>query len=715
VGTGLESKIAKDTGAVVLARHDGIVEFVDADLIVIRPLSHSNNAEIKNITVQKLTKFKRSNQGTCFNQKPLVQPLEFVAKDQVIADGPATKNGELALGQNVLVAFMNWEGYNFKDSIIVSERLVQEDIFTSFRLEVNELRERSRLEPIDYMSGYYEDFTRYDEPEPNADSSGVIKVGTMVKTDDSLVWRIFFPPRTITTPEIKLKNTIFGKKFHNNVEDNSLKVPVGQKGVVVDAQIFCRPKDIQTYDSSDDALNGIRSFKASEITLLKEEHENNLQTVKNDALASLTRIILGQPLKAPITGQNGSSPFLEPLSSVTLEAIKNTPIAAWAEVDFKGNEKGTLKSKVKAIVRDYQIALIKIDVRFQSALKKLQMNFQLPVGLNLIAKVLLANKQKLAVGDILASRHGDLGTVSRILPVEDMPFLEDGTPVDVVLSPLLIAEGLNVGLTLEAHLGFASYAIGQKIGNLIEANDPQSLKAYLKSVLGDQDFEREFANLSDLELMERAARERRGLRFVSPPFDGADESAIFDLFKKANLSPTGQSALFDGRTGEKFDHEVTMGVVHMTKLNPGVDEIFQAHGYFSNSLVSKRPTTSLAKNGAQFFGEEAILALSAYGAAYNLKEFLSSKSDDPIGRLMNILKIYNIKTFQINSLPESVMLPFKILNALGINVECLKDEPQTASEAENYDYYPHFEFVDFQDTLKEYELELERELKSKTD
>jgi DNA-directed RNA polymerase subunit beta len=643
-----------------------VVEDADASRIVMRYDSEEAAAEGEWIRIYKLNKFQRSNHSTCFNQRPIVRPGDVVRKGQVIADGPATELGELALGRNVMVAFMSWGGYNFEDSILVSERLVKEDVFTSVHIEVYDTVARdTKLGP--------EEITRDipnigEESLSNLDASGIVRIGADVKTGDILVGRITPKGETQPTPEEKLLRAIFGDKAQD-VKDTSLRVPPGVEGTVIDARVFYRKgteKDTRS-----------QQIEADEIARLMKDQEDEIQIVTKNAQARLAELLVGKTLNSQVSDRRREPTVIKKKEIVTQEIVDRITPLAWQGVDLAEDREGALKAAVDLVVGRFQEQAETIRLVFERKVAKAQKGDELPPGVIKMVKVSVAMKRKLAVGDALASRHGDKGVVSRILPEEDMPFLDDGTPVDVVLNPLKIMARLNLGQVLETHLGWASQALGKEIGDLADARAPEKLRQRLNDVLGWRDFNRVAADLSDVELLTVASRSRRGLHMESPAFDGANEKEIRDILRKANLPEIGQTVLRDGRTGERFENEVTVGVMYMLKLHHLVDDKIHARSIGPYSLVTQQPLGGKAQFGGQRLGEMEVWAMEAYGAAYSLQEFLTVKSDDVNGRTRMYEKIVKGDNILEAGLPESFNVLVKELQSLGLDVELIEDEARS--------------------------------------
>ncbi|MDR0355473.1 MAG: DNA-directed RNA polymerase subunit beta [Deltaproteobacteria bacterium] len=668
IGTGIEDVVARDSGVIITAQYDGVVEDADASRIVMRYTSQEASDKADWIRIYKLNKFQRSNQSTCFNQRPIVKPGDVVKKGQVIADGPATDLGELALGRNVMVAFMPWGGYNFEDSILVSERLVKEDIFTSVHIEVYDTVARdTKLGP--------EEITRDipnlgEESLSNLDEAGIIRIGAEVKPGDILVGRITPKGETQLTPEEKLLKAIFGEKA-SDVKDTSLRVPPGIEGTVIDARVFCRKgadKDKRSLEIEEDEIKRILKDQDDEIHIM----EKNTQ-------AKLSEYLVGKTLATNVVDEKGQT-ILKKKDAVTQEHVDSLPPDVWRKVKFNEDKAGALSVEVENLVSYYKEQVEIIRQVFERKKGKLQKGDELPPGVIKMVKVYVAMKRKLSVGDKMAGRHGNKGVVSRILPEEDMPFFEDGVPVDIVLNPLGVPSRMNVGQILETHLGWASRTLGQQIGALVDSLNQASLRVKLRETLGDRDYGKFCESLSDDELFELANRSRRGLHMATPVFDGARESEIREVLREAGLPEIGQARLRDGRTGEKFDNDVTVGIMYMLKLHHLVDDKIHARSIGPYSLVTQQPLGGKAQFGGQRLGEMEVWAMEAYGAAYSLQEFLTVKSDDVAGRARMYEKIVKGDNVLEAGLPESFNVLVKELQSLCLDVELIENESEAETD-----------------------------------
>jgi len=663
IGTGIEEVVARDSGVTLVAKRDGIIEDVDADRIVVRYVPEKDDEDSlgAGVEIYKLTKFQRSNQNTCFNQKPIVRKGGFIKKGQIIADGPSTERGELALGRNVVVAFMSWGGYNFEDSILIGEHLVKEDVFTSIHIEEFELIAR------DTKLGR-EEITRDipnlgDESLKNLDESGIIRIGAEVNPGDILVGKITPKGETQLSPEEKLLRAIFGEKA-GDVKDSSLRVPPGIEGIVIDAKVFSR-KGIER-----DARS--KAIEEEEISRIMKDQNDEIQIVRREALVRLKHL-LGGKLSAG-TIKEGHKVYITRGEKFTQDKLAKVPVKKWKELAVsKGKD---LKKDIEKIIRDYQEQVDLIKDSFEGKIAKLKRGDELPPGVIKMVKVYVAVKRKLSVGDKMAGRHGNKGVVSRILPTEDLPCFADGTPVDIVLNPLGVPSRMNVGQVMETHLGWASRELGKKVADLLDQlGRSNEVRRLLRKIYDSKKVEEYLETVSDQDLPSLANQFREGIHMASPVFDGAKEEDIQRLLKLVGLPETGQTQLFDGRTGEAFDRPVTVGAMYMMKLHHLVDDKIHARSIGPYSLVTQQPLGGKAQFGGQRLGEVEVWAMEAYGAAYTLQEFLTVKSDDVAGRTRMYEKIVKGDNVLEAGLPESFNVLVKELQSLGLNVELLETEP----------------------------------------
>jgi DNA-directed RNA polymerase subunit beta len=648
VGTGMEGVVARDSGAAIAARRTGTVDQVDATRIVVRATEETDPSK-SGVDIYRLQKFQRSNQNTCINQRPLVKIGDLVTKGDIIADGPSTELGELALGRNVLVAFMPWNGYNFEDSILLSERIVKDDVFTSIHIEEFEVMARdTKLGP--------EEITRdipnvSEEALKNLDEAGIVYIGAEVRAGDILVGKITPKGESPMTPEEKLLRAIFGEKA-SDVRDTSLRVPPGVQGTVVEVRVFNR--------------HGVE--KDERALAIEREEIERLAKDRDDEQAILDRNVygrLGEMLEGK-TGIAGPKGFKKD-TRITRAALEEFPRSQWWLFAVSNDR---LMTEIEAIRRQYDESKKGLEQRFLDKVEKLQRGDELPPGVMKMVKVFVAVKRKIQPGDKMAGRHGNKGVVSKIVPAEDMPFLGDGMPVDIVLNPLGVPSRMNVGQILETHLGWACAGLGQRIGQAVDAyyarKDLKPLKDTLKKVYGDDETIR---SLQETELVELGGNLRHGVPIATPVFDGAKEIDIERMLDMAGLDLSGQVALHDGRTGEEFDRRVTVGYIYMMKLHHLVDDKIHARSIGPYSLVTQQPLGGKAQFGGQRFGEMEVWALEAYGAAYTLQEMLTVKSDDVAGRT----KVYEAivrgdDTFEAG-IPESFNVLVKEMRSLGLNVD----------------------------------------------
>ena len=648
VGTGMEAIVARDSGAAIAARRTGIVDQIDATRIVIRATEDVDGGK-PGVDIFRLMKFQRSNQSTCINQKPLVRVGDRVTKGDIIADGPSTDLGDLALGRNVLVAFMPWNGYNFEDSILLSEKIVKEDVFTSIHLEEFEVMARdTKLGP--------EEITRdipnvSEEALKNLDEAGIVYIGAEVQAGDILVGKITPKGESPMTPEEKLLRAIFGEKA-SDVRDTSLRVPPGVQGTIVEVRVFNR----HGVDKDERA----QAIEREEIERLAKDRDDELAILDRNVYARLIQVLEG---RSGIAGPKG----FRKETDLSREVIEGYPRSQWWTFAVPDD---AVMGEIEAMRKQYDEAKKGLESRFLDKVEKLQRGDELPPGVMKMVKVFVAVKRKIQPGDKMAGRHGNKGVVSKIVPQEDMPFLADGTPVDIVLNPLGVPSRMNVGQILETHLGWACAGLGKQVSDAVNAymklGDIAPLRAKLGSIYGANE---EVRDLDDEGTVELAQNLRRGVPIATPVFDGAHEADIVELLEQAGLDGSGQSTLYDGRTGESFDRKVTVGYIYMRKLHHLVDDKIHARSIGPYSLVTQQPLGGKAQFGGQRFGEMEVWALEAYGAAYTLQEMLTVKSDDVAGRT----KVYEAivrgdDTFE-SGIPESFNVLVKEMRSLGLNVE----------------------------------------------
>ncbi len=659
VGTGMESVVARDSGAAVVARRSGIVDQVDATRIVIRA-TEEKDASKSGVDIYNLLKFQRSNQSTSINQRPLVRVGDYIKQGEIIADGPSTDLGELALGRNMLVAFMPWNGYNFEDSILISERIVRDDVFTSIHLEQFEVAARdTKLGP--------EEITRDipnvgEESLKNLDEAGIVYIGAEVRPGDILVGKITPKGESPMTPEEKLLRAIFGEKA-SDVRDSSLKLPPGTTGTVVEVRVFNR----HGIEKDERAL----AIEREEIERLAKDRDDEMGILDRNVYARLFDALSGN---VAASGPKG----LKAGTKVTPELLEGMPRAQWWQI---GLEDEQAMAAVEAIRAQYEDAKKHLEARFVDKVDKLQRGDEMMPGVMKMVKVFVAVKRKLQPGDKMAGRHGNKGVISRIMPIEDMPFLEDGTPVDVVLNPLGVPSRMNVGQILETHLGWAAAGLGEQLGKALEIyereNDISPLKGKFREIFGDDE---RVKGLDDEGLVGMGKTLSKGVPIATPVFDGAHESDIVDMLKLGGRDPSGQETLYDGRSGEKFDRKVTVGYIYILKLHHLVDDKIHARSIGPYSLVTQQPLGGKAQFGGQRFGEMEVWALEAYGAAYTLQEMLTVKSDDVAGRT----KVYEAivhgdDTFEAG-IPESFNVLVKEMRSLGLDVGLEQGEDKSDEE-----------------------------------
>jgi DNA-directed RNA polymerase subunit beta len=650
VGTGMEGVVARDSGAAIAARRTGVIDQIDATRIVIRATEDLDPTK-SGVDIYRLMKYQRSNQSTCINQRPLVKVGDLVRKGDIIADGPSTDLGELALGRNVLVAFMPWNGYNFEDSILLSERIVKDDVFTSIHIEEFEVMARdTKLGP--------EEITRdipnvSEEALKNLDEAGIVYIGAEVRAGDILVGKITPKGESPMTPEEKLLRAIFGEKA-SDVRDTSLRVPPGVQGTIVEVRVFNR----HGVDKDERAL----AIEREEIERLAKDRDDEQAILDRNVYGRLAELLEN---RQGIAGPKG----FKKDTKVTRAVLDEHPRSQWW-MFASPNDK--LMAEIEAMRKQYDESKKGLEQRFLDKVEKLQRGDELPPGVMKMVKVFVAVKRKIQPGDKMAGRHGNKGVVSKIVPVEDMPFLEDGTHADIVLNPLGVPSRMNVGQILETHLGWACAGLGKRIGQAVDAylanakQDTRPLKETLKKIYGDDET---IKSLNDAELMELGGNLRHGVPIATPVFDGAKEADIEQMLELAGMDKSGQSTVYDGRTGDAFDRKVTVGYIYMLKLHHLVDDKIHARSIGPYSLVTQQPLGGKAQFGGQRFGEMEVWALEAYGAAYTLQEMLTVKSDDVAGRT----KVYEAivrgdDTFEAG-IPESFNVLVKEMRSLGLNVD----------------------------------------------
>ena len=653
VGTGMESIVSRDSRAALVAKRSGVVEQVDAERIVVRATDDLDQAR-SGVDIYRLVKFRRSNQNSCINQRPIVRVGDEVKKGDIIADGPSTDLGDLALGRNIRVAFMPWNGFNYEDSILISERIVKDDVFTSIHIEEFEISARdTKLGP--------EEITRDipnvgEEALRNLDEAGIVAVGAEVKAGDILVGKVTPKGESPMTPEEKLLRAIFGEKA-SDVRDTSLRVPPGDAGTVVEVRIFNR----HGVDKDQRAIQ----IEREQIEELQEDRRDEQSILERNVFARLKDLLIG---KQAIAGPKGFKK-----GAVTAENLDELSTTQWWQIQL---EEEAAQGEIDRLKASFDDSLSELEARFNDKVEKIQRGDDLPPGVMKVVKVFLAVKRKLQPGDKMAGRHGNKGVISKINPIEDMPFTEDGTPVDIVLNPLGVPSRMNVGQILETHLGWACAGLGRLIDESLEAykhtHDIKEVRDTVQRAYGE-DIE---LPEDDDDLLELAGNLRNGVPIATPVFDGAREADIAEMLERAGLDPSGQSILYDGRTGERFARPVTVGYKYLLKLHHLVDEKIHARSTGPYSLVTQQPLGGKAQFGGQRFGEMEVWALEAYGAAYTLQEMLTVKSDDTAGRA----KVYEAivrgeDTFEAG-IPESFNVLIKEMRSLGLNVELVETEAE---------------------------------------
>jgi DNA-directed RNA polymerase subunit beta len=659
VGTGMEAIAARDSGVNVMAGFDGVVEKVDAGRIILRNVE--KGSEKGKLAVMDLIKYRRSNQNTCVNQVPIVDEGDRVDKGDVLADGPAIDHGELALGKNVLVAFMPWGGYNFEDAILLSNRLVKEDVFTSIHIEEFEVEARDtklgKEEITRDIPNVSEDALR------NLDDSGIIRIAAEVKPGDILVGKVTPKGETQLTPEEKLLRAIFGEKA-GDVRDSSLVMSPGIEGTVVDVRVFSRrgaSKDERTKAIEDDEIKRFKKVLHDETKIVKEEE-----------LKRIIALFEGRPAPKRITGKGANA------GKVVIKAGEEMTAEALRKVDLEklvGPKALKDEALLREVARTRELAeaqIAQVKKKYEDKVQRLKKGDDLPPGVIKLVKVYIAIKRKISVGDKMAGRHGNKGVVSMILPAEDMPFLPDGRPVDIVLNPLGVPSRMNVGQILETHLGWAVKGIGEQVAAMAQSSEVDALRRRLEGIFDRPEQKSGVKSLKGARVQKVALDLDKGVRIATPVFDGAKEEEIRSVLEEAGLPPSGKTVLYDGRTGTPFDEEVTVGYIYMLKLHHLVADKIHARSIGPYSLVTQQPLGGKAQFGGQRFGEMEVWALEAYGAAYILQEILTVKSDDVVGRTKVYESIVKGRNLHQAGLPESFNVLVKELQGLGLDVEMIE-------------------------------------------
>ena len=655
VGTGIEEVVARDSGAAIMAKRGGIIDQVDAQRIVIRATEDLELGDA-GVDIYRMRKFQRSNQNTCINQRPLVKVGDYVTKGEVVADGPSTDIGELALGKNVVVAFMPWNGYNYEDSILISERIVRDDVFTSVHIEEFEVAARdTKLGP--------EEITRDipnvgEEALRNLDEAGIVYIGAEVGPADILVGKITPKGESPMTPEEKLLRAIFGEKA-SDVRDTSLRLPPGDYGTIVEVRVFNR----HGVEKDERALQ----IEREEVERLARDRDDELTILDRNIYARLRSMIEG---REAVNGPKGSVGCI-----VSAEFLDDTPRSHWWQFAMK--EEGDAQV-VEALNEQYEAQKRTLDARFEDKVEKVRRGDDLPPGVMKMVKIFVAVKRKLQPGDKMAGRHGNKGVISKVVPMEDMPFLADGTPVDFVLNPLGVPSRMNVGQILETHMGWAARGLGiqidEALGEYRRFGDLTPVREAMRIAYGDDVYAEGIQAMDEKSLLESASNVINGVPIATPVFDGAKEADVNDALRRAGFSESGQSVLFDGRTGEEFARPVTVGIKYLLKLHHLVDDKIHARSTGPYSLVTQQPLGGKAQFGGQRFGEMEVWALEAYGAAYTLQEMLTVKSDDVAGRTKVYESIVKGEDNFEAGIPESFNVLVKEVRGLGLNMELLDAE-----------------------------------------
>jgi DNA-directed RNA polymerase subunit beta len=649
VGTGIERAVAVDSGVTVVAKRGGEVESVDAARIVVRVNDDETEAGEPGVDIYNLTKYTRSNQNTCINQRPLVKTGDLIAGGDVLADGPSTDMGELALGQNMRVAFMPWNGYNFEDSILVSERVVKEDRFTTIHIEEMTCMARDTKLGPEEITG---DIPNVGEAAlAKLDESGIVYIGAEVKEGDILVGKVTPKGETQLTPEEKLLRAIFGEKAAD-VKDTSLRVSSGMTGTVIDVQIFTR----DGVEKDQRALQ----IEGMELERVRKDLNDQLRIMEGDTFQRVEKMLLNKVA-------DGGPKKLKAGSKITKAYLAELEQDQWLEIRLRNEEAA---KNLEAVAEQIKQQREEFSEKYEEKKRKLTTGDDLAPGVLKMVKVYVAVKRRIQPGDKMAGRHGNKGVISTIVPVEDMPFSADGEPVDIVLNPLGVPSRMNVGQVLETHLGWAAKGVGLKIGKMLEAQAKVTeLRKFLEKVYNTSGKKEDLKSLSDEQIVELAGNLRGGVPMATPVFDGATEEEIKALLELAELPESGQTTLYDGRTGEAFERPITVGYMYMLKLNHLVDDKMHARSTGPYSLVTQQPLGGKAQFGGQRFGEMEVWALEAYGAAYTLQEMLTVKSDDVTGRTRMYKNIVDGDHRMEAGMPESFNVLVKEIRSLGINIE----------------------------------------------
>ena len=659
VGTGMEKVVARDSGVCKIAKRDGVVDYVDGSRIVIRVNADEINDAGSQVDIYKLSKFQRSNHNTCFNQKPIVSIGNRIKKGDVIADGPSTDCGELALGRNVIVAFMPWNGYNFEDSILISEKLVKEDIYTSVHIEEYECVARDTKLGSEEIT---KDIPNAGEESlVDLDESGIVRIGAEVRAGDILVGKITPKGESQLSPEEKLLRAIFGEKA-GEVRDTSLRMPPGTNGTIIDAKIFTRKgieKDVRSKANDQEA----------EIQLLKDQN-GEIRAIVNSSTERMIELLINRIAINKLIDNKGKI-LIKKGDELTRSVLFEIDWKYYGDIPISDT---LISERIQKIIKTVTNQIEQIKISFGEKIDRLKDGDELPPGVIKLAKIYVAVKRKVQPGDKMAGRHGNKGVVSRVLPEEDMPYLSDGTPVDFVLNPLGVPSRMNVGQILETHLGWAAKGLGQKLNNMLEKQFSKiEIQQEIKNIFSDELHNQLVDSLPESELPKLVKKLARGVPMATPVFDGAMESQIRAMLDMANLDSSGQSILFDGRTGEPFDQDVTVGVMYILKLHHLVDDKIHARSIGPYSLVTQQPLGGKAQFGGQRLGEMEVWAMEAYGAAYSLQEFLTVKSDDVIGRTRMYEAIVKGENVLESGVPESFNVLIKELQSLALDIQLIDE------------------------------------------
>jgi len=649
VGTGIEYIVAKDSGVTVVAKRGGTVDYVDASRIVVRVNDKEAEPGETGVDIYNLTKYIRTNQDTCINQRPLVKIGDVIARGDVLADGQSTDLGELALGQNLLVAFMPWNGYNFEDSILISERVVEEDRFTSIHIEeLTCIARDTKLGPEEVTG----DIPNVSEGAlSKLDECGIVYIGAEVDSGDILVGKVTPKGETQLTPEEKLLRAIFGEKA-SDVKDSSLRVPTGMEGTVIDVHVFTR-EGVKKDDR-------VLEIEKAELAKVKQDLSDELRIRENDIFQRIEKLLLN---RVADSGPNK----LKKGTKITKTYLTDMPREKWFDIHLRDSQSS---KQLEGAAKQLKQVRLDFEKAYEAKRLKIVQSDDLAPGVLKIVKVYLAVKRRVQPGDKMAGRHGNKGVISTIVPVEDMPYLADGTPVDIVLNPLGVPSRMNVGQVLETHLGWASKELGRKVGRLVDARQSvKNIRQFLNSIYTVGKTKESLSSLNDEEVVHLANNLREGVPFATPVFDGASEEEIKRMLALAELPETGQAVLHDGRTGFTFERPVTVGYMYMMKLNHLVDDKMHARSTGSYSLVTQQPLGGKAQFGGQRFGEMEVWALEAYGAAYTLQEMLTVKSDDITGRTKMYKNIVDSEHYMESNIPEAFNVLLKEIRSLGINID----------------------------------------------